>query len=597
VDQQMKSEIRDGMQIDWDVPIVMDDGLVLRADVFRPLGEGKYPVLLSYGCYGKGLHFEDGYPSAWQILIEQRPEVLQGSSGKYQNWETVDPEKWVPNGYVCVRVDSRGAGRSPGVINCNSEREDRDLYGCIEWAGIQPWSNERVGLAGISYYSVNQWRVAAMQPPHLKAILTWEGYSDPYREVRRHGGIVCSWAKTWLEIQVKPIQYGRGTRGPKSRVTGELVCGPETLNEAELAKNRLDIYPHVLEHAFDDDYYRHRRADLSKIKVPLLSCGNWGGQGCHLRGNIEGFLGAASKQKWLELHGAPHWVEFYSDYGVAIQRRFYDRFLKGDDNGWDRTPQVMLNVRYPDKLVPRAENEWPLARTQWTQFFLDPSTMELVPEAPQQNGQLTYDALGPGLTFQSAPMQAETEVTGPSALKLWLSSETRDADVFAVLHVFDPNGNELHFYGAFDPKTSVSKGWLRASHRKLDAGKSTPWRPYHSHNEKWPLSPAETVELDIEIWPTSVVVPKGWRLGLTVLGRDYDHGLDVAGLSNIKSPMRGSGPFLHADEQDRPAEIFGKTYTLHFGPDKPAHLLLPIIPEKDGASPEQLACAATEHIS
>jgi len=166
----IKSEIRDGMQIDWDVPITMDDGLVLRADVFRPTRNGRHPVLLTYGPYAKGLAFQDGYPSAWQRMVAEHPDVAHGSSNLYQSWEVVDPEKWVPDGYACVRVDSRGAGRSPGFIDPFSPRETQDFYHCIEWAGAQPWSNGKVGLNGISYYGMNQWHVATLQPPHLAAM-------------------------------------------------------------------------------------------------------------------------------------------------------------------------------------------------------------------------------------------------------------------------------------------------------------------------------------------------------------------------------------------------------------------------------------------
>src|ERR671934_1989749 len=162
-----KSETRDGMRIDWDVPITVDDGLVLRADVFRPIREGRYPVILSYGPYGKWLHFEDLYTDQWRRMADQHPDVVAGSSNKYQNWEVVDPEKWVPNGYACVRVDSRGAGRSPGRLDPLSPRETRDLYECIEWAGTRDWSNGRVGLAGISYFAMNQWQGAPPQPPPL----------------------------------------------------------------------------------------------------------------------------------------------------------------------------------------------------------------------------------------------------------------------------------------------------------------------------------------------------------------------------------------------------------------------------------------------
>src|SRR5437870_8412874 len=155
-----RSELRDGMRIDWDAPIAMDDGLVLRADVFRPEGPGRYPVILSYGPYAKGLAFQEGYADQWRIMTEGHPDVARGSSNVHQNWEVVDPEKWVADGYACVRVDSRGAGRSPGLLDPFSRRETQDLYECIEWAAARPWSTGKVGLNGISYYAMNQWHVA-----------------------------------------------------------------------------------------------------------------------------------------------------------------------------------------------------------------------------------------------------------------------------------------------------------------------------------------------------------------------------------------------------------------------------------------------------
>src|ERR1700753_2046434 len=174
------------MRIEWDVPITMDDGLVLRADVFRPDTDGRFPLIMTHGPYAKGLAFQEGFAFAWANLEREHPDALAGSSNRYQNWETVDPEKWVPDGYVVVRVDCRGAGRSPGFLDIFSAQETRDYYECIEWAGVQPWSNGKVGLLGISYYAVNQWQVAALRPPHLAAICPWEGASDYYRELHRH---------------------------------------------------------------------------------------------------------------------------------------------------------------------------------------------------------------------------------------------------------------------------------------------------------------------------------------------------------------------------------------------------------------------------
>src|SRR5687767_8009978 len=165
-----KIEVRDGMRVHWDAPIPASDGIVLRADVFRPLDEGRHPVILTYGPYGKGLAFQEGNKAAWERLTAAHPDVLQGSSNKYQSWELVDPEKWVPDGYAAVRVDSRGTGHSPGYIDFWSPRETQDLYECIEWCAAQPWCSGKVGLNGISYYAMNAWQVACLEPPHLTAI-------------------------------------------------------------------------------------------------------------------------------------------------------------------------------------------------------------------------------------------------------------------------------------------------------------------------------------------------------------------------------------------------------------------------------------------
>jgi len=590
--QEYKTEVRDGMRIDWDVPIPMDDGVVLRADVFRPVNDGRWPAerwpagrwpaIASYGPYGKGLAFQEGYRTAWEIMARENPDALAGTSNRYQNWEVVDPEKWVPHGYAVVRIDSRGAGRSPGYLAHNNAREQKDFHDGIEWIAAQPWCSGKVGLNGISYYGANQWRVAATQPLHLAAICVWEGWADNYRDGARHGGIACTFRKNWQDMQVKTVQHGVGGRGVRSKVTGELVCGPETLSEAQLVLNREDMWGEYLARPLCDDWYLERSADLARVTVPLLSAANWGGQGLHPRGNFEGFMWAASKQKWLEVHGGSHWAPFYTDHGVALQRRFFDHFLKGEANGWDRQPRVQLNIRHPgERFVRRDEHEWPLARTRWTTLHLELGARRLVPMPNERQETVLYDATGDGLTFTTLPLEADTEITGPVALKLFVASSTTDADIFAVLRVFAPGGVEVVFQGALDPHTPVGQGWLRASHRRLDPTLSTPWRPYHSHDRLQPLEPGEVVELDIEIIPTCIVVPRGYRIALSVRGRDYEYEGEAATLSNMKHPMRGCGPFLHDDPADRPPEIFGGKVALHSGPGRSPCLLLPIIPPRN----------------
>ena len=575
-----KSEIKDGMKIEWNVPITMDDGIVLRADVYRPVKDGQYPVILTYGIYAKGLSYQEGYPQQWQKMVEDYPEILAGSTNKYQNWEVTDPERWVPQGYAVVRVDSRGAGWSPGFMDPQCPREIDDLYLCIEWAGTQPWSNGKVGMLGISYYACNQWRVAGKHPPHLAAIIPWEGFTDYYRDLTHHGGILCQFMERWAKVQVVNIQYGRGELARKNPNTGESVAGPITLSDEELVKNRLDVYEEMKRHPLDDEYHRQRSADLSEVTVPLLSCANWGGQGIHPRGNFNGFVESPSKQKWLEAHGDSHWSLFSSGYGLGLQKRFFDYFLKGIDNGWDRTPRVQLNIRHPgEKFVLRNENEWPLARTKWTKFYLDPGKMALTRQPIKQAGKIEYEALGKGLTFRMPPLEQEMEITGPIAAKLFIASSTKDADLFLIVRVFDPSGKELTFMGSTDPYTPIANGWLRASHRGLDPKRSLPYRPYHPHDKVEPLTPGEIYECDVEILPTCIVVPAGWIIALSVRGKDYEYEGELSEFGKkFVYATRGTGGMTHNDPDDRPQDIFGGKVTLYAGGGRESYLLLPIIP-------------------
>ena len=581
-----RHEYRDNMMIDWDVPIKMDDGIILRADVFRPAKDGKFPVILTYGPYAKNLAFQDGYVTAWNTMAAKHPDVTAGSSNLYQNWEVVDPEKWVPHDYVCVRVDSRGCGCSPGYIDHFSPRETKDFYDCIEWAGVQSWSNGKVGLNGISYYGINQWHVASLQPPHLAAMCVWEGAADWYRDMTHHGGILSTFWENWYDMQVKTVQYGAGERGKRSRVHNMLVCGPEILSEAELAKNRCKFGDEIRAHPLDDDYHKARSPQWDKVTAPLFTAANWGGQGLHPRGNFEGFVRAASKQKWLEAHGIEHWTHFYTDYGREQQLAFFDYFLHGKKKAWAKQPRVLLQIRHPgEKFVKRAENEWPLARTKWTKLYLNPADYTLGTRKTSKTAKLSFEAMGDGLMFLTPPLEQDTEITGPSAVKLWASSSTKDADFFIVLRVFSGDMKEIVFQGAIDPHTPIAQGWLRASHRKLDKKLSRPYRPYHTHDEKQPLKKGQVVELDIEVWPTSLAIPKGYRIGLSIRGKDYEYGGGSGGKqSNFKNELTGCGPFLHNDPIDRPMSIFNGVTTLHFSGSKAPYVLLPVIPPKKGAA-------------
>lgn len=567
------------MIIERDLPVPMDDGLVLRADVYRPDTNEPVPVIMTHGPYGKGVMYQEHYKTMWDWLVGQHPDLLPGSNRSYLTWETVDPETWVPWDYAVVRVDSRGAGRSPGYLDIFSPRETLDYYHAIEWAGMRPWSNGRVGLNGISYYAINQWHVAALQPPHLTAMVPWEGAADSYRDWYRHGGILSNkFMEAWFPRQVLAIQHGNAT-APKDHWMKESSSGPVTLSREELDANYCDTLANARAREMDDGWYRSRSPDWSKVITPFLSAGSWAGFGLHPRGNFEAFTQAAGKEKWLEGHPGRHEEWFYLKYGMELQKRFFDYYLKGIPNGWEKEPRVWLNLRRPfsDKFELRKENEWPLAGTKWTKLFLDAENGSLDWRAPKEGASATFPAASEGLTWMSPPLEHETEITGVMALKLFVSSSTTDADLFVTVQAFAPDGREVEFQGTIDPHTPLAQGWLRCSHRKLDLAKSLPHRPYHTHDDKWPLVPGRIYEIDIEIWPTCIILPAEFRLAVNIAGKDFERpGADA----NPAFRSRGSGPWIHDDPYDRSANIFGGQTTLHTGIQRETFLLLPIIPKR-----------------
>jgi len=510
-------------------------------------------------------------------MMDTYPDILPGSTREYMVWETVDPEIWVKWGYVCIRVDSRGAGRSPGMLDILSPRETKDYYDAIEWAAVQPWCTGKVGLNGISYYAINQWLVASLQPPHLCAMIPWEGAADYYRDFARHGGIACNiFIQVWFPRQVVSVQHGNAA-AHQDVWLNESSAGKDPLSADVLTANRREPLQDILQHPLDDQYHRERSPDWSKVTVPFLSAANWAGFGLHPRGNFEAFTQAASKQKWLEAHPGRHEEWFYLDQGMALQKRFLDHFLKDINNGWNHEPPVLLHLRRPfsTEVEVRKEIDWPLPSTKWTSIYCSASDKALGWHKPVQASQITFDALGNPVTFLSAPLEKETELTGPLSAKLFVSSSTTDADLFVTLQAFSPEGKEVEFQGTIDPHTPLAQGWLRASHRKLDLAQSKPYRPYHSHDEIQPLSPGQIYELDVEIWPTCIILPAGFRIALQISGHDFER--PPSDDPNEAWMSRGSGPWLHTNPVDRPESIFGGKTTIYTGAETASYLTLPII--------------------
>jgi len=278
-------------------------------------------------------------------------------------------------------------------------------------------------------------------------------------------------------------------------------------------------------HPLDDAYWAAKRPTLEQIEVPALICASWSDQGLHTRGSLEGFERIGSTEKWLFTHGGRKWETFYAPEARDLQRRFFDRFVKGEANGWERTPKVRLAVRRSrDVSDVRAEADWPLSGVTYVPLYLDAMAASLSHEPPAAEGNVRYAAGGgsgdrASFVFRFAD---HAEITGGMTLKLWVStSEGDDMDLFVVLRKFGATGKEVYFYGYNGfARDGVAKGWLRVSHRALDDERSRPGRPWHTHQQRQPLRPGEIVPVEIEILASSTYFEAGSLLRLDVLGHD-----------------------------------------------------------------------------
>ncbi|KAG5783847.1 hypothetical protein H9Q73_002495 [Fusarium xylarioides] len=550
------------------VPLKAGDGLV-RLNVYRPKGVDKVPVLVTYGPYGKDIWYQNFHPKSFS-------EVNPQHKSQHSAWETPDPGFWTKHGYAIVRADERGLGQSTGKLDTMSRGTSEAFFDVVEWAAEQPWSSGKVGLLGISYYAGSQWRVAARKPKGLSAIVPWEGMSDYYRDRCRHGGILSNaFIKFWWNRQVITNQYGRPGRNARN-------WGPDTIEgdlpEEELEANRQDqTIDNQVNRFRDEAYYASKEYDMGDIEVPLLSVGNWGGILLHLRGNIEGYIHAGSKFKYLRLITGRHDLPFYYEEEVEIQRSFLDAFLKGEDRvGWSqegkvapvslvlRKGNVDFNDAEKEKAYPRREeNEWPIARTQYKKLFLTPEQGLSWDEPKTEPKKITYKALGTlekpeVVQFSTPAFEAETEITGHVVAHLNVSVSPdpsgptpSDIDLFVTLRHFDPSGEEVFYTGTAGDPVPLTKGWLRVSLRKVDSehSKHREWLPHRNYTSKdvQPVIQGEVYAVDIEVWPTNVIVDKG-------------------------------GIFLHNDPIDRSPEVFQGSNHIHFGPRQQNYITLPVIP-------------------
>jgi uncharacterized protein len=502
-----------GMQIEQDIKVAMRDGVQISLCVYRPAGDAPVPALFAASPYQ---HEFDTVP-AFPLFL----------------WRETGPVEWyVRQGYAYVHADVRGSGRSEGEFGFMDRTEQEDYVELIAWIAKQPWCNGRVGGIGQSYYAMAQWLMASLNPPGLACIAPYDGLVDQYRCSNYHGGIFCSYRSHWYTTLRADNQHrpaGRTGRAPM----------------------RFDLVGAITEHTLDDDFWRERSPywRLAEIKVPVLSIGHWGKMGLHLRGNILGFEEVKAPKK-LVVTGAKNVHEAHHQYDqVEFHAKellpFYDLHLKGKNNGFMDGAPARLFVRGAN--VWREEDEWPLKRASYVPYYLrkgpsgsvtslnDGGLSAEAPPAGEGATRYTYPdwqwtngvvATGPDgrpdpvrrvLTFTSAPLADDLDVTGPIVLKLFASSD--QIDTRFIVKLADQYPQEPGARGQ-PSSTNVSKGWLKASHREKDVARSTPLRPFYTHTNPQPLTPGEIYEFEIEVLPCAYVFKQGHRIRLEIANGD-----------------------------------------------------------------------------
>ncbi len=513
-----------------DLPVVVRDGTTLRVNVVVPAGAGRFPVLMSAHPYGK-----DNLPArrgrGWRVSVQYRllrqPERVRFSS--LTGWEAPDPAWWAAQGYAVVICDLRGAGTSDGEASLLSDQEGEDVYDLIEWAAAQPWSTGAVGMLGVSYLAISQWKAAALRPPSLKAICPWEGFTDAYRDLLFPGGIAeAGFTRLW-SLALRRVRQ-------RYRLTAE-----------------------QRRHPLRDQWWAGLAPALEKITVPALICGSFSDNNLHSRGSFRGWENVSSTEKFLYTHRGGKWATFYSAEARAAQLQFFDRYLRGQPV--PALPRIRLEVRQSRDVITgvREEGSWPLERTEWRPLYLTGTGLIATP--PSAAGQITFGTRTLGACFEWI-IPADTEITGPMALRLWVEADgTGDIDLFAGVEKWHGR-TYIPFEGSYGfGRDRITTGWLKASLRALDGQASRPFDPVPAFTRPQALAPGQVVPADIALGPSATFFKAGETLRLVVAGRWLWP----------RNPLTGQFPAAY--QKGTKGQC-----TLHWGPQHQARLILPIIP-------------------
>ena len=515
--------------VDRDVSVPTRDGTALRINVFRKADGGARPVVLSIHPYSKDkLSTRRGkrwtYSGQYRILRQPDPVTFSALTG----WEAPDPGWWTAHGFTVVNADSRGCGHSEGTGKLLSRQEAEDTYDLVQWIAGQPWCDSNVVMLGVSYLAISQYAVAALQPPALRAICPWEGFTDAYRDLTFPGGVRESgFTKLWSR------------------------------NIARDTRQSYTLGPMQEKHPVRDDFWRSLAPDLSAIKVPMLVCGSFSDNNLHSRGSVRAFTRAGSAHVRLYTHRGGKWATFYSDAALAEQLNFF----RGVLDGAPAARSVRLEVREDRDTVAavREESEWPLARTRWRPMYLA-GAGALAAEQPRTAGAISFETHSRAAAF-SWTIPADIELTGPMVARLWVELHgCDDANLFVGVEKWR-GGRFVGFEGSYGyGRDRVTTGWQRVALRAPDPALSQPWEPVAECTEPQPVAAGEVVAVDVALGPSATLFRAGEQLRLVVGGRWLCQ----------RNPLTGQFPAAYANPPRGRVSV-------HWGPHYDAHLLIPEI--------------------
>ncbi|THG35829.1 CocE/NonD family hydrolase [Glaciibacter flavus] len=489
---------------DKDVAMTLRDGVTIHIDVFRPATTDEVPVIMAYSPYGKAQGTSMSVMGVFGLV-----GVPNSAVSGLEKFEAADPAYWVAQGYAIANPDIRGVVDSDGDSVLWDRQDGRDAYDIIEWLAEQEWSNGKVAMSGTSYLAVAQWFAASEQPPHLIAINPWEGVSDVYRDLVMRGGMPDTGFARQLQ---EGSFFGKGQK------------------EDILAE--VDAYPLI------NELWENKIPAFEKITVPAYVVASYSNT-LHTAGTFRAWRRMASEQKWLRIHNSQEWPDYYDEANVEDLRRFFDHFVKGEDNGWETTPRVrysVLDLEGGDEVAVAAD-QFPPTEVALTKFFLDGRTRVLSTDAPAERVPAVYTvAANPNAVSFLATFDSETVLVGyPKAHLLVEARDADDMDLFVLMQKLGAHGTPLEAFttpnhgamihdltdhGATILKYKGSDGRLRVSTRHLDETLSTVDVPAHTFDRVEKLEPGQIAEIEIDLFPVGLKFYPGEQLRFIISSRN-----------------------------------------------------------------------------